>query len=174
MTDVRREYAEALFSLARETGADFDDDLALVERLLAENPDYLSLLTSPGVPLTERTAAIAQALGDAVAPPVVAFVQVLCQRGRIRELPACIAAYRDLMQAANRQSVARVISAVELTAAEQDALRRRLEAVSGHAVTLQCETDPSLLGGAIVHMDGNVLDGTLRRRLHDMKEVMEQ
>ena len=34
--------------------------------------------------------------------------------------------------------------------------------------------DESLLGGMVVHVDGKVLDGSLRSRLHAVKEVMKQ
>jgi F0F1-type ATP synthase delta subunit len=37
---------------------------------------------------------------------------------------------------------------------------------------LECTTDPSILGGLIVEMDGKILDGSIRRRLQDVKEVM--
>ena len=39
---------------------------------------------------------------------------------------------------------------------------------------LTCRVDPSLLGGLIVEMDGKIMDGSLRYRLRDVKEVMSQ
>ena len=38
---------------------------------------------------------------------------------------------------------------------------------------LKCEVDPSLLGGIRVETEGRVLDGSLRARLQEMKEVMD-
>lgn len=172
MNAVYTDYANALFALAQETGQDLSADLATVREVFRENPAYTELLSSPGIPLPERTAAIRQALGEAVCPTVCSFVQLLCEHGHIKALPACVEAYMELHRAANRLSVAEVISAVPLTPEEQARLTEKLTAMSGRTVTLQCTVDPALLGGIIVRMDGKVLDGSLKRRLRDMKEVI--
>ena len=49
-----------------------------------------------------------------------------------------------------------------------------LSARMGRTVTLTCTVDESLLGGLTVCVDGKVLDGSLRHRLHAVKDVMKQ
>ena len=49
-----------------------------------------------------------------------------------------------------------------------------LSARFGRTVTLTCVVDESLMGGLVVRVDGKVLDGSLRGRLHAVKEVMKQ
>lgn len=174
MTDIGQEYAEALFTIGRESDTDFSADLELVAQAFRDNPAYGDLLASPGIALADRLAAIDAAFGDSVSAPIVAFVKLLCEHGRIRHLPECVDAYRDLMNAVLRHSVAEVVSAVALTDAEQEQLRARLEERSGHSVSLVCSVDPSLIGGVIVTMDGTVLDGSVRHRLQDLKEVIDR
>ena len=172
VTAVYNDYADALFALAQEAGLELTDDLMTVRQVFVENPAYTDLLSSPGIPLRERTAAIRQALEGAVCPTVCSFVQLLCEHGHIRVLPECIDAYVELDRAAKRRSVAQVTSAVPLTVEEEQQLTEKLSAISGHSVTLECTVDPALLGGVIVHLDGKVLDGSVKRRLRDMKEVI--
>ncbi len=172
MNAAYTDYADALFALAQETGQDLADDLMTVRQVFRETPAYTELLSSPGIPLSERTAAIRQALGTAVCPTVCSFVQLLCEQGYIKALPACIDAYMEMDRAAKRRSVAEVTSAVPLTEEEQAQLIKKLTAMSGRTVTLDCTVDPALLGGIIVRMDGKVLDGSVKRRLRDMKEVI--
>jgi F-type H+-transporting ATPase subunit delta len=69
-------------------------------------------------------------------------------------------------------SWAHVRSAIPLTPEQKTALRLKLEKQSGRNVLLECSTDNTLLGGIVVEMDGKILDGSLRRRLQDVKEVM--
>ena len=38
---------------------------------------------------------------------------------------------------------------------------------------LECAVDPALLGGIRVETEGRVLDGSLRTRLQEIKEVMD-
>ncbi len=170
MTQVHQDYATALFSLAKERGADWSDDLRVVAALFRDNPAYAATLASPAIPLVERIRAVATALGDSVATEVSALVRLLCERGHIHHLEDVAHAYIEMEQDLHRRTVAQVTSAAPLTDEERERLLRKLERISGRTVTLECSVDPTLLGGAIVHMDGKVLDGTLQRRLRDMKE----
>ena len=53
-------------------------------------------------------------------------------------------------------------------------MKQKLEKISGQTVLLDRTVDPSLMGGVVVEMNGRVMDGSLRRRLRAVKEVMEQ
>lgn len=173
MNAVYTDYADALFSLATETGEDLRKDLTVVQEVFREQPGYLDLLASPGIPLSQRTEAIRQALEGRVSRTVCSFVQLLCEQGHIRLFSACADAYMEMDRAARRHVVAQVTSAIPLTEEQKDRLAGKLAALSGRQVTLECAVDPALLGGLTVHMDGNVLDGSVMHRLREMKEVMD-
>jgi F-type H+-transporting ATPase subunit delta len=176
MTDLSREYAEALFALA----AEIDQTKAYLEALdttaalLADNPEYVELLACPAVSKDERDGLLAQTFGQILPEQVLSFIQLLCAHGRIRSLTDCIAEYRLLYQTAVAMSTAEVTSAVPLTEDEKKRLSETLSARFGRTVTLVCTVDESLLGGMVVRVDGKVLDGSLRSRLHAVKEVMKQ
>ena len=176
MTEQSKAYAEALYALAAETGEEKAclDGLTLVLEVLADNPAYTELLASPAIPMAERNAVLEEAFGGRVPEQVLSFVGVLCAHGAVRSLPDCGAEYRRLYEAAVSLSTATVTSAVPLTEEQKALLRQKLEKISGRTVILACAVDESLLGGVTVQLDGKVLDGSLRRRLHDVKEVMEQ
>lgn len=176
MTDLSREYAEALFALA----AEIDQTKAYLEALdtaaalLVDNPEYVELLACPAVSKDERDGLLAQTFGQILPEQVLSFIQLLCAHGRIRSLTDCIAEYRLLYQTAVAMSTAEVTSAVPLTEDEKKRLSETLSARFGRTVTLVCTVDESLLGGMVVRVDGKVLDGSLRSRLHAVKEVMKQ
>lgn len=176
MTDLSREYAEALFALATETDQtkEYLDALDTAAALLEDNAEYVELLACPAIPRDERDTLLEQALGSVLPEQVLAFIQLLCAHGRIRSLADCIAQYRLLYQTAVAMSTAQVTSAVPLTEQEKEQLAAALTARMGRTVTLECAVDESLLGGLSVTIDGKVLDGSLRRRLHAVKEVMKQ
>lgn len=176
MTELSKDYAEALFALAAENGQEkaYLESLESVDALFADNPDYIDLLAAPSVPQSERATLLEQAFGDALPEQVLSFVLLLTAHGRIRSLPACVEEYRRLYQAAVAMSTAYVTSAVALTEAQQSALAEKLAAKFGRRVELVCQVDESLLGGLTVRLDGVVLDGSLRRRLQAVKDVIEQ
>lgn len=176
MTDLSREYAEALFALAAENDRqkEYLEALENAAGILADTPEYVELLACPAIPRDERDGLLAQTFGQILPQQVLAFIQLLCAHGRIRSLNDCIEEYRLLYQTAVAMSTAEVVSAVPLTEDEKNKLTEALSARFGRTVTLTCTVDESLLGGMVVRVDGKVLDGSLRSRLHAVKEVMKQ
>ena len=51
-------------------------------------------------------------------------------------------------------------------------LGAELEKKTGRKITIQCREDPSLIGGLRVEIDGRVIDGSIRNKLEEIKEVM--
>lgn len=174
MTEISKEYAEALFALACE----MDEQEAVMRALetvmkdMEEQDGLMALLSSPAIPLTERVAVIERCYATCLPETVVSFLQLLCEKGRIGLVGACVKEYRRLLDVSRSVKAVKVTSAVPLTLAEQAALTAKLERASGCTVQLLCTVDPSLLGGMIVEMDGRVTDGSLRHRLQEVKEVI--
>lgn len=175
MTQIAKEYAEALFSLATETQSEqtVGEALGLVARCFADNPDYAVLLSSPRLSREEREALLVRAFGAAVPETVLSFVCLLCRAGHIDRLADCTAEYASLYRLRSRTVRADIVSAVPLTEAEKSALLQRLQKKSGCTVTPVYAVDPALLGGLVVRMGDTLIDGSLRQRLKEMKEVIE-
>ena len=55
---------------------------------------------------------------------------------------------------------------------QQRRLTQKLEQAFNRTVQATYTVDPSVLGGVVVEMDGKVLDGSLRQRYRDLKDVM--
>ena len=175
MTHTDREYAEALLELAEEEGktAEYAAALDETERELKENAGYLKLLASPAIPREERMQALDDAFRDRIPLSMLMLLRLMVYRGHARSLLPMMACFRDLVRERRGESVASVQSAVPLTAADQNALREKLEKRFGRKMILKLEVDPALLGGVRVETEGRVLDGTLRTRLQEIKEVMD-
>lgn len=174
MTEMSKEYGTALFFLACENGQKeaYADALGRISLVLRENPEYVDFLASPSIPLSERLDAVEKAFAGSVPEYVLNFLQLLCEKGRIRSFDGCVKEYRSLLAASAGVSTAKVVSAVQLTAAEEKRLKEKLGAMCGHIVEIECSVDPTLLGGLTIEMDGKVMDGSLRRRFREVKDVL--
>jgi F-type H+-transporting ATPase subunit delta len=69
--------------------------------------------------------------------------------------------------------LARVESAVPLTDAVQTALRSSLTGRYGRGLNFQFSQNPALLGGVRVQVGSDVYDGTVRRRLNEVRDAFE-
>ncbi len=176
MMEMSKEYGMALYMLAKENNSEkeFAKSLEQVVHIFKKNPEYIELLSTPSISKEERVEIIELAFGKTMPEHIVSFLKLLCERGRIRQLYECVEEYNGLLEEDMKISVAKVVSCVELTKIEKDRLKKRLEKVTGRKVTLECEIDEKVLGGLVVYVDGKVIDGTLRHRLDEMKDVMSR
>lgn len=176
MTDIGREYAEALFSLAleEEKQREYYDALVIAKAAFEESPEYMDFLSSPSIPVSERCRALEKAFDGAVPENVLSFMQLLCEKGHARSFYSCVTEYKKLLDESARISVAKVISAFALSDTEKNNIAAKLEKVSGHKVTLECSVDEKLIGGIVVEIDGKVMDGSLRHRLDEVKDVISK
>lgn len=174
MTQMSKEYATALFMLACESGQENEYALALgsVLDIFNQNNEYITFLASPAVPMQERVDALGKVFEDSIPEHVLSFIQLLCENGRINAFSDCVKEYKKLLDASKRVSVAKVKSSVALDETEKERLKTKLEKLNGNTVVLDCSVDESLMGGIVVEIDGKIVDGSLRHRLYDVKEVM--
>ncbi len=174
MNDIGKEYGAALFMLAAEENArdEYAASLEKLENIFREEAEYLSFLSSPGIALCERLSAIEAAFAEILPQNVLSFVQLMCEKGRIENFFEAAEEYYALLNASKHISCAKVISAVEITSDEKDRLHSKLAEISGGEVEIEYSVDASLLGGIIVELDGKIMDGSLRNRLREIKDVI--
>ncbi|MBQ4072535.1 MAG: ATP synthase F1 subunit delta [Clostridia bacterium] len=176
MTEIIKEYSTALFMLASEKGyqKEYAGILNEIKKIFLDNPSYLSLLSSPSVPIVERLSAIDDAFREKTPEYILSYLKLLCEKGRIGEFIESVDEYNALLNASERVFTAKVTSAQALTNEEKGKLIQKLEQSQDGKVQAEYYVDATLLGGMIVEIDGKVMDGSLRRRLQEVKEVINQ
>ncbi len=176
MTQTNKEYAEALFLLSSEKNCveKFAEKLALIKDAINENPDYLEFLSSPAVDLSERLDAIESAFESIEEEFLISFLKLLCENGRIKELPMCIEEFFYLKTMAENKVTATVYYCFPLDDAQKEALQKKLERTSGKNVDLLFIEDKSLIGGIKVELDDKVFDGSAKRYLQQVKGVISR
>lgn len=174
MISSSNDYANALFMIATENGKleEYGNDLSVVSRVFKDNPDYALLLTSPGIPKPERQATVDAAFGGKVDKNILNFLKVLCDHNKIDSLEDCVKDFKALRKAAQNRITARVYTAVPLEDDQAEALKAKLQKKFGCTVKIKPVIDEKMLGGVRVEIDGKIIDGSVKRQLHDIKEVI--
>ena len=176
MTTTSKEYAEALFELAagEHLLEETSDGLVTVISALKQTPEYRSLLASAAIGKAERLKALDDAFAGKVPNVLMGVLRMMISRGHISAVENMAREYEELSRQYRGESVARVLSAVPLKEAEAVAIRQELEKRFGKAISIQCEVDPSLIGGVRVEAEGRVIDGSIRNKLEQIKDVMNR
>jgi F-type H+-transporting ATPase subunit delta len=167
-------YAEALFGVARAEGTvgEVEDELFRFSQTLQGNDELRNALTDAGIPAARRQQIVEDLLGGKASPTTVALVSMVVGTGRARELPNIIKRLVEMSAAEANKEVAEVRSAVPLTDDQRDRLTKALEDATGKQVEVKVVVDPSVLGGIVAQVGDTVIDGSVRRRLDQLKNAL--
>jgi F-type H+-transporting ATPase subunit delta len=151
--------------------ASVEDELFRLERILDNESSLTTLLDEATVDASKRADLIEQVLRDKANPVTLALVRHAVATRRKRSI---LLALDDLIEAAGarrERSVARVISAVDLTDAQLTALGDRLTEMYGRRIEVRYAVDPAIRGGLVVRVGDEVIDGSLASRLNDIRSA---
>ena len=176
MKEVFKEYAEAIYSLAAETHSEDEYlyGMRLIYKSLKKNPEYAVILDAPSISKSERLSLIDKTFSNDVCEHVLSLLKILCEKGMVSDFAEIYKEFSQMYLYFAAASKAKVISAVPLKTAEKLEMQKKLEKLSGRAVSIKYTVDPEILGGVIVEMEGKVIDGSLRRKLKEIKEVIKR
>lgn len=171
---VAENYAETLLELAsREDAVEaYGEWLGEMAAYYRNENDVRRFLDTPRVTQAEKKEAIREAYGDRAPANFVHFLLVVLEKGRHRALPAIEKRYRELVDERQGRVHATVTLAREPDEATRERVTERLSEVVGRRVVPHFRTDEDVLGGIVVRMEDQVMDGSLRRRLNDLERQL--
>ena len=167
-------YATAIAAVGRaegELGA-VQDELFTLARTLGGSEELLTTLTDPQLPAGRRQQIVEDILDGRVSKATLAVVSMVVAAGRTRDLPGIADALVELGAAEGGKQVAVVRSANDLTDDQKTRLAGALQASLGTPVDVRVVIDPSVLGGLVAQGGDTVIDGTVRRRLDQLKQAI--
>jgi F-type H+-transporting ATPase subunit delta len=169
-------YALALFELANEQKKleAVGRDLAAVAQALAESDDFKALTTSPLVGRDEAVKAVAAAASTMQLDTITAnFLGVLAKNRRLGQLPGVIRAFNTLSARHRGELTAEIVSAHALDDDQVDALKQKLRTRMGRDIAVDLRVDPAILGGLVVKIESQMIDGSIRTKLNNLAQAMK-
>lgn len=171
LESIARPYAQAAFQYANEHSMlaewkVFLDNAAEVVR----NPEMYRLLSSEVLKKDEISDLFHSILKDSLNEARTNFLRLLVQNKRVIFFPEIAAVFEKLYAAFMRKANVRLVTAVDASEAFKTNLTTHLSRKLNQEIALQCEIDPSILGGAVIHIDNKIIDGSLRGKLNRLLE----
>ena len=175
MSKVYGEYSTALFEIAKENNVEkeFYESLHLISDEFTDNPEHVFILSSPDIPMKKRLNMLEEVFDKYVPEYVLSFVKLICEKGRIKEFSEFVSEFDALYNAFNSVVHAYIASTVELLDDKKEELIKCLEKISGCFVIPHYEIDTSLVGGVVVRMNDTIIDGSIKNKLIQFREVMK-
>ena len=165
-------YADALFAVAVAEGdlVAVEDELFRFAQALLANDDLRTTLTDQSVPAARRQQVVEDLLDGKASATTSALVSMVVAAGRAAELPAIVDAMVERSVASRNRTVATVRAAVDLTDDQRQRLAAAIRASTGKEVEVKVVLDPSVLGGVVTEIGDDIIDGSVRRRLNQLRE----
>ena len=165
-----KRYAQAIFSLGKERGTldAWQSDLALLANVVADGR-VSHYLTNPSIPKERKIEVLESALDVTVQPETRTLARLLIERDRMTLLPEIRELVDDQVRAERGIAIAAVTTADPLNEAEQDLVREKMEEITGQQIQLDLEIDPEIIGGIIIRVGDQVIDGSVRNKLEKMR-----
>lgn len=157
----------ATLAVAEKDGslAEVEDELFRFGRILDREPRLGALLVDPTTPAEGRVGLLGEVLGDRVRPVTKELLSQTVASPRGRALDRAAEELAELAAARRDRYVAHVRTPVALTSQQEQRLTDTLSRLYGRSMSLQVEQDVDLLGGLVVRVGGEVIDGSVAGKL---------
>ena len=171
-----RRYAQAVFQLAVEHDAleRWLEDLTQLADSIT-NEEFRRTLSAPRISLDQKEGVIRESLGSSVDRLALNLMFLLTSRNLVHILPEIADRFQEMLDAHRGIERAEVVSAVPLSDAQQSEVADMLARMSGKQVRVTTRTDPQIIGGMVIRVGDQVMDGSARARLQAMRrELVER
>ena len=166
---------EAFMALATEASLDaaevrgelddVEDELFRFGRIVSSDRELARILSDRKAPMEGKAALLDRLLARKVSPVTEQLVRNVLTGPHVGHAENAIERLSEVASRRRGQSVARVTTAVALTPEQEQRLTEVLGRIYGRTVGLQVTVDPSVLGGLIVQVGDEVIDGSIAHRL---------
>ena len=171
---IARNYAGTLFDLAqRNEGLEvFAGGMDLVVGLLDQNPNFRTFLETPRIADGDKKELLKKVFDKALPRPLLNFLQVTVDKRRQRLLGAIGEEFHSLLDEHLGRAHVTVTLARTMDSAGLEELSEKLSALLGKEAIPHVRVKPAILGGVHLKTGDTVYDGTLRRRLKQLRRQL--
>ena len=170
--EVIHGYAEALFNVVQAEGEieRVEDELYRFGKILEGNHELKQALSDKSIDRGQRIKVLEDLLADKVSPHTLGLLTFNVGQGRARQMPQILQELSELAAEARNAVVAEVRSATPLDPRQRAALQEALSRATGKKVAVKVMVDPSLIGGIVAKIGETIIDGSVKRRLEQLKD----
>ena len=173
---LARVYSRSILELAEEQGQAEAvlDELQELVKYLDRSPEFEQFLGSPLVEAEDRGRTVEKALRGRASDLLVDSLQVVNRKGRLGLLRAIAEGYRIEFRDLRGIADAHVRTAVPLSEAMRTRVRESVARFTGKQPFLIEKVDPSLIGGIVIEVGGQKIDGSVSSRLRELGQSLER
>lgn len=167
-------YGEALFEVARDAGKtkEIQAELVALHEIFQSEDSLYEFVKTPTISAEDKKKAARAIFEGKISSEVLNFLYILIDKRRVFNFWGIAKAYKCLMDEAEGITYGEAYSVIELKETELARLEEEASKLLRKRVKLENKIDESLIGGVKIYVDGKLIDGSIKKRLQDLKEVL--
>ena len=171
--DLITSYARAIIGVADAEGATstVEGEMSQVASAFGASEELRSTLADTSLPAASRQQVVEDLLGGQASRVTTAFVSMIVGAGRAADLGRIADRIVQMGAEQRGHALAEVRTAVQLDADQQQRLAAALSKATGKDIELKVVIDPSVMGGVVTQIGDQIIDGSVRTRLHQLREA---
>lgn len=168
--------AEALLAFAESEGRidAVEEELFRFGRVLDSSSELQILMTDPGVGESVKAAVVGDLLAGRAQPETVTLLTHVVSTPAVDSVGERLDVLLALAAERRQMLLADVRAPVPLTDAQAERLAAALSRIYGQPVSLAVSLDEDLLGGAVVRVGDEIIDGSVASRLAAARRSLTQ
>jgi F-type H+-transporting ATPase subunit delta len=163
-----------VFTLAERDGVleDVEDELFRFSRILIAQPRLWELLVDRTAPADGRVTLLDSVIAGKVQSVTRQLLEQTVREPRGRSLELVVGKLAELAAAMRSRSVAQVVAAAPLSDEQERRLAQTLSRIFGRAVSVHVDLNPDVLGGLVIRVGDEVIDGSVVARLAKARQEL--
>ncbi len=167
---------EAALAAAERAGelAEVEDELFRFGQVVDGSPELAATLGDPIAPAEQRATLVDDLLDGKGRAVTIRLARLALSGFGGRGFAASLGRLVELAAARRERQVAYVTSAIPLSDQDEARLGAKLSEMYGREVSLKITVDPKIIGGLSVQVGSDLYDGTVARRLAEVRSAISK
>ncbi|MGH3811079.1 MAG: F0F1 ATP synthase subunit delta [Pseudonocardiaceae bacterium] len=167
---------QALLTFAERDGSleDVEDELFRFGRILAAQPRLATLLGDESAPAERRLELLSTVLADRTRAVTHRLLEQAVRAPRRRRIDEIVEVLVDRAAGRRERSVAHVSAAGPLSQQQEQRLIDVLNRIYRRPISLKVDLEPELLGGLVIRVGDEVIDGSVAARLDKARQWLSR
>lgn len=173
---VASRYADALFEVGVEENKTdlFLDEFRALVQIFKENALLFEIYKSPTIGKAEKKNLLEEAFLNRLSEQMLNFLKILIDKDRMTVLYGILDEFEVLYKESKNIVEAVAVSAVALTENQMNKLKDKLSTKTGKNIILKNQVDDSILGGVLIKIGNEEIDGTIKGKLNRLREELTE
>ena len=169
-----KRYALALYTVAEEKGKveEYLNDLREIVSLMKNDFEFLKVIKHPEISTSRKKKIFIKIFKGKIDEDLLSFLLILIEKDRILFTEEKLKEMEKIHLERNNTLMVEVKTVIPLQESERETLRTKLYNMYDKKIIFDEKLDKNIIGGVYIRVGDDVIDGTIKNKLQEMKKLM--